>query len=83
MATLTITSNGRVTFPKELLKHLDAQPGDRLDITCLPGGRLELKAAPAGKIEEFLGALAGETRRVAALDEVGAVAAEGWTGRRR
>lgn len=83
MATLTITSKGQVTFKKELLKHLDSKPGDQLDVTLLPGGRLEVKAAPAGKIEEFFGALAGKTAKVASIDEISASAADGWAGRQR
>jgi bifunctional DNA-binding transcriptional regulator/antitoxin component of YhaV-PrlF toxin-antitoxin module len=82
MATLTITSKGQVTFKKDLLKHLDSRPGDRLDVSLLPGGRLEVKAAPSGRIEEVFGLLAGKTRKVASIDEIGASAAEGWAGKR-
>ena len=83
MTTLTITSKGQVTFKKDLLKHLDSKPGDRLDVTLLPGGRLEVKAAPSGSIEEVFGLLQGKTRKVASIEEISAVAAEGWAGKRR
>lgn len=83
MTTLTITSKGQVTFKKELLKHLDSKPGDLLDVTLLPGGRLEVRAAPSGNIEEFFGALEGKTRKTASIEEIGAVAAEGWADKRR
>lgn len=82
MATLTLTSKGQVTFKKELLKHLDSKPGDLIEVTLLPGGRLEVKAAPAGKIEGFIGALQGKTRKRASIEEIGAVAAEGWAGKK-
>ena len=83
MTTLTITSKGQVTFKKDLLKHLDSKPGDQLEVKLLPGGKLEVKAAPSGKIEGFIGALQGKSRKVASIEEMGAAATEGWTGRRR
>jgi antitoxin PrlF len=83
MATLTLTSKGQVTFKKELLKHLDSKPGDRLEVTLVPGGKLEVRAAPAGRIEGFLGALEGKTRKVASLGEIGEAAARGWAGKSR
>lgn len=83
MTTLTITSKGQVTFRKDLLKHLNSRPGDRLDVHLLPGGRLEVKAAPSGAIDGFIGLLAGKTRKVASIDEINAAASEGWQGKRR
>ncbi len=83
MTTLTITSKGQVTFKKNLLKHLDSRPGDRLDVSLLPGGRLEVKAAPADGIESVFGMLSGKTGKVATIEEIGAFAAEGWAGKRR
>ncbi|WP_293368767.1 AbrB/MazE/SpoVT family DNA-binding domain-containing protein [Nevskia sp.] len=78
MTTLTITSKGQVTFRKELLKHLNSQPGDRLEVQLLPGGRLEVKAAPAADVDVFLGLLEGKTAKVASIEEIDAAAREGW-----
>lgn len=83
MTTLTITSKGQVTFKKELLKHLDSKPGDRLVVSLLPGGRLEVKAAPSGGIEAVFGLLSGKTGKTATIEEIGAVTAEGWASRQR
>lgn len=83
MTTLTITSKGQVTFKRELLKHLDSKPGDRLDVSLLPGGRLEVKAAPSDGIESVFGLLSNKTRKKASIEQIGAVAAEGWAGKRR
>ena len=83
MTTLTITSKGQVTFRKDLLKHLNSRPGDRLDVHLLPGGRLEVKAVPSGSIEGFIGLLAGKTTKVASINEINAAAAEGWQGKRK
>ena len=82
MTTLTITSKGQVTFKKDLLNHLDAKPGDQLDVSLLPGGRLEVKAAPSGRIEDVFGFLAGKTSKAASIEEIRASAAEGWAGKR-
>lgn len=83
MTTLTITSKGQVTFKRDLLKHLASKPGDRLDVSLLPGGRLEVKAAPSDGIESVFGLLSNKTRKKASIEEIGAVAAEGWAGKRR
>lgn len=83
MATLTITSKGQVTFKKELLKHLNTKPGDRLDVTLLPGGKLQVSAVPGDGIESVFGILAGNTRKKATIEEIGAAAAEAWSGEPR
>jgi hypothetical protein len=81
MATLTITSKGQVTFKKDLLKHLDSRPGDRLDVSLLPGGKLEVKAAPSGRIESVFGLLAGKAHKVATIEEIEAASAKAWSGK--
>ena len=78
MTTLTITSKGQVTFKKALLQHLHSGPGDRLEVNLLPNGRLEVKAAPAQGIEGFIGCLEGKSAKVASIEDINAVAADGW-----
>jgi hypothetical protein len=47
----------------------------------LPNGRVALRAArPAGTIDGFIGLLAGQTNKVATLDEINEAAASGWAG---
>lgn len=83
MATLTVTERGQVTFRKDVLQHLGIRPGEKIALDKLPDGRVTLRAArPAGKIDNFLGLLAGKTRKVASLKEIEEAAAEGWTGKR-
>ena len=48
----------------------------------LPGGRGILKAArPGGTINDFVGLLAGRTRKVAIIEEINAAAAQAWAGK--
>jgi antitoxin PrlF len=83
MATLTVTARGQVTFRKDVLQHLGIGPGERIELDKLPDGRVSLKAMrPSGKIDNFLGLLAGKTKKVATLDEINEVAAAGWAGRK-
>ena len=84
MATiLTITSKGQVTLRRELLRHLGVAPGDKIAVDPLPAGRAELRAAkPAGSVEAFIGCLKRPGTRTLSIEEIGAVAAEGWAGRR-
>lgn len=79
MAKLAVTARGQVTLRKDLLKHLELRPGEKLEVELLPGGRATLRAArPAGSLDGFLGLLAGKKTKVASLEEIAAAAASGW-----
>lgn len=39
MATLTVTGRGRVTFRKDVLKHLGIRLGDKIRLDLLPESR--------------------------------------------
>lgn len=83
MATLTVTARGQVTFRKDVLQHLGIRPGEKIELDKLPDGRVVLQAArPTGTIEEFLGLLAGKTRKRATIEEINAAAAAGWAGQK-
>jgi antitoxin PrlF len=82
MATLTVTARGQVTFRRDVLQHLGVRPGEKIELEKLPNGRVALTAArPAGTIDRFLGLLAGKTKKIATLEEIGDAAAAGWAGR--
>jgi antitoxin PrlF len=82
MTILTVTARGQVTFRRDVLQHLGIGPGEKIELDKLPNGRVALKAArPAGTIDGFVGLLAGRTRKVATLDEIGEAAADGWAGK--
>ena len=71
-------------YTREFLKvqHPGITPGDKIDLDLLPDGRAVLNAArPAGTIAGFVGLLAGRTDKIATLEEIDAVAAQGWSGR--
>ena len=82
MSVLTVTARGQVTFRKDVLEHLGVEPGAKIELELLPDGRGMLRAAkPAGTIDGFIGLLAGRTKRVATIDEIGEAAAQGWAGK--
>jgi bifunctional DNA-binding transcriptional regulator/antitoxin component of YhaV-PrlF toxin-antitoxin module len=82
MATLTVTTRGQVTFRKKVLEHLGIKAGGKIVLELLPDGRGVIRAArPSGKIEDFFGVLAGQTKRVATIEEINEAAADGWAGR--
>jgi len=81
VATLTVTAKGQVTFRKDVLQHLGVRPGDKIELDKLPDGRVSLTAArSAGAIDDFIGLLAGKSRKVASLEEIADAAAAGWAG---
>jgi len=81
MANLTVTARGQVTFRKKVLEHLGIKPGDKIALDLLPDGRGVIRAAKrSGKIEDFIGRLAGKTKKVATIEEINEAAAKGWAG---
>jgi bifunctional DNA-binding transcriptional regulator/antitoxin component of YhaV-PrlF toxin-antitoxin module len=81
VVTLTVTSRGRVTLCKDVLRHLGVQRGEKIELVLLPGERAELKAArPEGTIDDFIGPLAGKTDRVLSMEQMNEIAAAGWAG---
>jgi bifunctional DNA-binding transcriptional regulator/antitoxin component of YhaV-PrlF toxin-antitoxin module len=83
MTTLTVTARGQVTFRKDVLQHLGIRPGEKIELDLLPDGRGMLKAAkPAGTIDGFIGLLAGRTKKIATIEEINAVTAKKWAGKK-
>jgi AbrB family looped-hinge helix DNA binding protein len=83
MGTLTITTKGQVTLRKDVLKHLGVEPGEKVSVEKLPDGRIEVKAAkPGGNISDAFGFLKNKTTKRLSTDEIGRIAARGWSGKR-
>ncbi|MGH9513390.1 MAG: AbrB/MazE/SpoVT family DNA-binding domain-containing protein [Terriglobales bacterium] len=81
MATLTVTARGQVTFQKKIMQHLGVKPGGKIELDLLPDGRGVIRAAqPTGTINDFVGLLAGKTKKVATVEEMNEAAARGWAG---
>lgn len=83
MTTLTVTARGQVTFRKDVLQHLGIQPGEKIELDLLPDGRGMLRAARrTGAIQDFVGLLAGRTRKIATIEEINEASAEAWAGKK-
>jgi antitoxin PrlF len=83
MTTLTVTAKGQVTLRKEVLRHIGAAPGQKIEVELLPNGRVELRAANSrASIEDFFGCLQRPGTTALTIEEIGEVAAAGWAGRR-
>ena len=83
MKKLKVDSRGRVTFGKELLRHLGVEPGQTIEVEKLPGGRLALgpvRRTGTGSIDSFIGLLAGKTTKVVTIDEMNEAIERGWAG---
>ena len=79
MHTLTITTRGRVTIPREVLRRLGIKPGGEIELELLPCGTALLRPArPSGRIDKFIGLLAGKTKITATIEEINRAAADGW-----
>jgi bifunctional DNA-binding transcriptional regulator/antitoxin component of YhaV-PrlF toxin-antitoxin module len=83
MSTLTVTAKGQITLRKDLLKHLGAQPGEKIIVDKLPDGRTEIKASrPKGKISDVFDFLKQENGPSLSIEQINEVARRGWAGRR-
>ena len=82
MTILTVTAWGRVTFRKDVLRHLGIRPGQKIELDLLPDGRGVLKAArPSRTIESFVGLLAGRSTKVATIEEINEATARAWAAK--
>lgn len=83
MTKLTVTARGQVTLRKEVLQHLGIKPGQQIDFDKLPGGELRIRSAkPSGGIKGFIGLLKGSSKTPLSIDDMNAIAAEGWAGKK-
>ena len=58
MPTLTVTAKGQITLKQELLRHLNVQPGQKIQAEKLPDGKIIVQAEkPTGSIADFSGFL--------------------------
>lgn len=79
MSILTVTAKGQVTLKKDILQHLGVHPGDRISVDKLPNGRVEVKASSrTGEISDVFGLLRRDAGPSLTIDEINAIAAEGW-----
>jgi antitoxin PrlF len=81
MATLTVTAKGQITLKKELLRHLNVAPGQKVEVEKLPNGRLALR--PVKKrhsIGAFSGSLAKKGTPRFTIEEINQAIADGWAG---
>lgn len=83
MTTRTITARGQISLGKDLLKHLEVRPGEKITVNKLPGGRLEIRAIrPSGRISDVFGMLKREGGPSLSIEEINRIAADGWAGKR-
>ena len=83
MASLTITAKRQLTLRRELLVHLGVSPGDKLLVETKPDGRIEIRAdRPSGSITDLFGILKDENGPRLSVQEIGAITARGWAGKR-
>jgi bifunctional DNA-binding transcriptional regulator/antitoxin component of YhaV-PrlF toxin-antitoxin module len=81
MTKLKITVRGRVTLEKNVMQHLGVKPGGKIELDLLPNGQGLLRAAPTGSINDFIGLLAGKTKKIATIEEINRAAQDGWAGK--
>ena len=83
MTELTVTANGHVTLPADILKHLGVQLGDKILIEKLANGRIEISRQPCtGKISDLFGVLWRPEQPTLTIDEMNEVISDAWAGKR-
>jgi antitoxin PrlF len=83
MATLTVTAKGQITLKQELLRHLNVQPGQKVDIEKLPNGRLVVRPTmQKHSIEGFSGLLAKKGTPKLTIAQIKKITEDAWAGKR-
>lgn len=77
---LTVTAKGQVTFRKEVLEHLGAGPGARLEVELLPSRKVQVSAVPPDGVEAFIGCLHSPLTTPPTIDDINSAIADGWAG---
>jgi AbrB family looped-hinge helix DNA binding protein len=80
--TLTVTAKGQITLRKEVLEHLGARPGDKLEVDLLPSGRLQVRAKPTREISSIFGLLERPGQQALTIEEMNEAIAAGAAGDR-
>jgi bifunctional DNA-binding transcriptional regulator/antitoxin component of YhaV-PrlF toxin-antitoxin module len=81
MTMLTITAKGQITLKQELLRHLNAVPGQKVEADMLPDGRLLVRpATQIGSITAFSGSLAKKGTPRLTIEQINEAIADGWAG---
>ena len=79
---LTVTVDGNIILPKDILQHLGAQAGSKLVLRKLPNGRVEIQLArPKSSIADAFGILKREGQRSISIDEMKEIIERGWAGK--
>ncbi len=78
--TLTVTSKGQVTLRKEVLEHLGARPGDRLEVELLPAGRIEARMRRGVPASSLFGMLKRPGEPARTIEDIDESTAAGWAG---
>ena len=77
---LTVTSKGQITLRKDVLAHLGARPGDKLELDLLADGRMQLRSKRGTSVAVVFGMLA-KPRASLSVEEMNEIAASGWAGK--
>jgi hypothetical protein len=79
MDTLTISEEGQITLPPDVMDHLGVGSERGVLVRKLPDGRIELRAA-TGRISDAFGMLWREGQPTLSIEEINAAIARGWAG---
>lgn len=83
MATLTVTAKGQITLKRELLRHLNIAPGQKVAVDKLPDGRLVMRpVAQKHSIEDFSGCLAKKGTPRLSIAQIKKITEDAWAGKR-
>jgi bifunctional DNA-binding transcriptional regulator/antitoxin component of YhaV-PrlF toxin-antitoxin module len=83
MTSLTVTAKGQITLKRELLRHLNVTPGQKVEVDKLPDGRLAVGAVPRrGSITEFSGCLAKKGTPKLTIAQIKKITEDAWAGKR-
>ncbi|MCY3641675.1 MAG: AbrB/MazE/SpoVT family DNA-binding domain-containing protein [Gammaproteobacteria bacterium] len=78
--TLTVTAEGQVKLPEDVLRHFGVRPGDKLSVELLNDQRIELRPKPGEPASKLFGMLKQPNMECLTIEEISDSAAAGWAG---
>ncbi len=77
---LTVTSKGQVTLRKDVLRHLNVSPGDKVSVELLGHNSIQMCARARQPVSSIFGLLEHSNAEHLTIEQIAESAAAGWAG---
>jgi len=80
MVDVTVSAEGEITLPDDVLEHLGSHLGGEVRVELLPGGRVAMRRAVTGKISDAFNFFYRKDGPSFTIEEINEAIEKGWAG---